>query len=281
MSCSPWSPILLFKITSVHWEAMLSISSVPGQERCQTSCSNDAVLCAAFSSAPSAILCWVKGLLHSGIVDVHTPVPNLSKLQTIFIHRYFLSAPILSKHSCVLLSPSWGWLASDCKLEWSERQFVKMHFPGMAAGMHLCILVLAWLWISASRKTAKVSLIKMSFLKTIFPELSFSLFWSHERQVGRKRMRVWKVNEGWWAVSDRCATYTCISQGLILQVDFLLKTSFIFSFHCYLSEEYFSTALMLAHWRLPCAALQASALHLSQYIWIFNFFPCFNWDFFF
>lgn len=58
------------------------------------------------------------------------------------------------------------------------RQFMKMCFPGVAAGMHLFFssLALAWPHLSASRKTAKVSLTKMSFLKTIFLELSFLLF---------------------------------------------------------------------------------------------------------
>lgn len=124
-------------------------------------------------------------------------------------------------------------------------------------------------------RKVKVSLTKMSFLKTIFPELFSSPF-----LISRASNRQEK-NEG---LKSKCKLVSCqwqvchihcISQGLILQVDLLLlKTSFIFSFRCYLSGEYFSTALMLAQGRLPCAMLQASALHLSQYIctfWVFNF----------
>lgn len=161
------------------------------------------MLCDASSSAPSAILCWVKGLLHSGIVDVHTPVPNLTKLQT-YIDIFFL---LLSFQNVLVFC----FLLLEGNLQvtgsWSEvRDNLWRCFPGMAAGMHPSILALAWLWMSASGKS-RFLLQKWAFWRQYFQSYFLLLSWSHEHQIGRKRMKVWKVNVSWWAVSDRCATY--------------------------------------------------------------------------
>lgn len=67
------------------------------------------------------------------------------------------------------------------------------------------------------QKTAMVSLTKMGvFWRNYFQSVSPPLFWAHWGKVGRKRLRVWKINISWWAVSDKCATYTDKSQGSFL-----------------------------------------------------------------
>lgn len=67
------------------------------------------------------------------------------------------------------------------------------------------------------QKTAMVSLTKMGvFWRNYFQSVSPPLFWAHWGKVGRKRLRVWKINISWWAVSDKCATYTDKTQGSFL-----------------------------------------------------------------